>query len=199
MLTDMISVQPVPGSRVEFACWAVAQVPKVRTTSPATFAVPSTLFVDLPEHLLVGALVDGRRYVSPDEDSEQGTPPPEGRGGDLLGVATAAGFSAVATADPVTVRKAMDAVLAAADTAATDAAREAGDLPDGSGPAPVPDPVPVDEADTTGSDLPEPDTSDASAPGEEVPEGVFPCSGCEREFTTGRGLRMHSRQAHPED
>ncbi|MFJ5037948.1 hypothetical protein [Streptomyces parvulus] len=78
-----IRVQPAARLRRDFAVWATAQSPKVRTVAPNTFAVPSEQFTEAPEELLIGALVDGRRFVSPTEDAEQGTPPP----GDLLGVA----------------------------------------------------------------------------------------------------------------
>lgn len=51
-----------------------------------------------------------------------------------------------------------------------------------------PDFAPLDDA--PADDLPDP------GPSEPAPEGVFPCSGCDREFTTARGLRMHRRQTH---
>ncbi|MEU1852930.1 C2H2-type zinc finger protein [Streptomyces sp. NPDC019990] len=68
MPPELIHVRPAPALRRDFATWAVAQTPKVRTVSTTDFAVPTTLFTDVPEHLLIGALVDGHRYVSPDED-----------------------------------------------------------------------------------------------------------------------------------
>ncbi len=40
----------------------------MRTVSPQAFAVPHHLFTDVPEPLLIGATVDGHRYVSPAED-----------------------------------------------------------------------------------------------------------------------------------
>lgn len=64
----MITVRPTRALRVAFARWAVAQTPKVRTCSTTDFAVRPHLFASLPEELLVGALVDGHRYVSPSED-----------------------------------------------------------------------------------------------------------------------------------
>lgn len=82
MLNHMIDVVPAPALRRDFAVWAVAQTPKVRTVSATEFAVPDGLFTELPEHLLIGSLVDGHPYVSPDDD-----------GPELLGVATAEGFT----------------------------------------------------------------------------------------------------------
>jgi hypothetical protein len=90
---DEIRIEPTAARRVAFARWAVAQTPKIRTVGPGAFAVPAALFVDAPEEILIGALVDGHRYVSPDEDEATGTPPP---GGELLGVATAEGFEVAA-------------------------------------------------------------------------------------------------------
>lgn len=88
-MTDMIRIEPRPEKRRAFAQWAVAQNPKVRTCSPTVFEVPPPLFVQAPEEILIGALVDGQRYVSPDEDAELGRPAP----GELLGVATAEAFT----------------------------------------------------------------------------------------------------------
>jgi len=58
-----------------------------------------------------------------------------------------------------------------------------------------PDAVPLTPG---GSELPAPD-SDGGDCGEDKPEGVFPCEGCDREFTTARGRDSHSRQAHTAD
>lgn len=90
-MTEFIKVRPAAGRRVDFACWAVAQDPKVRTVSSHDFAVPAPLFTHMPERLLIGAMVDGHRYISPDEDEEHG---------DLVGVATEAGFREAAPPDP---------------------------------------------------------------------------------------------------
>ncbi|MFJ3274020.1 hypothetical protein [Streptomyces sp. NPDC086776] len=68
-MSDMILIQPTRDLRKPFAQWAVAQVPKVRTVGTNVFAVPAALFVEAPESVLVGSLVDGTRYVSPDEDA----------------------------------------------------------------------------------------------------------------------------------
>ncbi len=56
--------------RVRFARWAVARTPKVRTVGPSTFAVPNRLFTSVPEGIPLGSVVDGHRYVSPDEETE---------------------------------------------------------------------------------------------------------------------------------
>jgi hypothetical protein len=203
---DMIRVRPLPASRIDFARWAVAQVPKLRTINPYEFAVPPEVFAGMPEDLLIGATVDGHPYVSPTQDTATGTPPPGAEGGDLLGVATAGGFTpstdhaageSPETADPATLRHAMDSALAAAEVAAlTAAVREATPsdvLPEVPASEYGPDSVALDEA---GSDLPAPDDSDPSDPRPDTPEGVYPCPHCEREFTTSRGRRAHRRQAH---
>jgi hypothetical protein len=138
-VSDFIQIKPTPEQRVPFARWAVAQTPKVRTVGTSTFAVPAALFADMPEPLLIGSIVDGHRYVSPDEDEQQAS--------ELLGVATTQGFSQEQEAIP-------------------------------------------------GEALPAPEPADEHA---ETPEGVFPCSGCDREFTTERGRDTHQRQKHSED
>ncbi|MEU5452495.1 hypothetical protein [Streptomyces californicus] len=71
----MIEVQPTPEQRRAFAAYAVLQRPKWRTVSPMSFAVPADRFAAVPEELLIGAVVDGHRYVSPDEDAELGAQP----------------------------------------------------------------------------------------------------------------------------
>ncbi|MFC4060243.1 hypothetical protein ACFOWE_18215 [Planomonospora corallina] len=59
----MIRVQPARELRRDFAAWAVAQTPKVRTVSTTEFGVPDQVFPAVPEELLYGALVDGHPYV----------------------------------------------------------------------------------------------------------------------------------------
>lgn len=90
----MIRVKPERSLLVAFARWATAQTPKVRTAGLGEFAVPAALFVHAPEEVLIGALVDGHRYVSPSEDRANGLPEPgdyqewpEPLGEELLGVA----------------------------------------------------------------------------------------------------------------
>jgi hypothetical protein len=65
---NLITVRPTRELRVDFARWAVAQTPKVRTCSTTDFAVPAHLFTHMPERLLIGSLVDGHQYVPPVED-----------------------------------------------------------------------------------------------------------------------------------
>ncbi len=67
----MIHVQPAVEQRQSFAMWAVTQKPKVRTVGPHTFSVPPALFTRVPERVLIGALVDGHRYLSPEEDRQE--------------------------------------------------------------------------------------------------------------------------------
>lgn len=86
----IIRVRPARALRVEFARWAVAQVPPVRTVSTTEFGVPAHLFPAIPEALLTGALVDGRSYVVPgpavpwEGDSRGQAPPPAAGGGTEL-------------------------------------------------------------------------------------------------------------------
>ncbi|MDX3237220.1 hypothetical protein PV392_16380 [Streptomyces sp. ME03-5709C] len=82
-MSEFIRIQPAPALRVPFARWAVAQSPKIRTVSPSEFAVPAHLFVDAPEDILTGALVDGRPYVPaveeaavPEREGNPGVPLP---------------------------------------------------------------------------------------------------------------------------
>lgn len=75
-MRPMIQVQPTPELRRPFAVWATEQRPKVRTVSTTAFAVPVELFVSAPEEILIGALIDGHRYVSPVEDAALGRPGP---------------------------------------------------------------------------------------------------------------------------
>lgn len=94
-MTQMIQIRPTLLLRRAFAEWAVGQRPKIRTVSTFEFAVPAGLFVDVPESVLIGALVDGHRYVSPVEDAALGRPEP----GELLGVATVDGLTATVLED----------------------------------------------------------------------------------------------------
>lgn len=71
----VIHVRPASGLRVEFARWAVAQTPKVRTVSEVAFGVPVHLYPLVPAALLVGALVDGQPYVPPAPPAELAAEP----------------------------------------------------------------------------------------------------------------------------
>jgi hypothetical protein len=66
-----IRVRPMPALRRQFARWAVAQEPKVRTLSTVEFAVPAALFCAIPEELLAGALVDRTPYTPPPQRAPQ--------------------------------------------------------------------------------------------------------------------------------
>lgn len=63
-MTDSILVEPAGEHRRDFARWAITQDPRIETASQSGFNVPLTLFGDVPEALLDGALVDGRVYRS---------------------------------------------------------------------------------------------------------------------------------------
>jgi hypothetical protein len=180
--SNVIRIKPERSRLVAFARWATAQTPKIGTIGLGEFGVPAHQFVDAPEEVLIGAIVDGHRYVSPTEDAANGTPPPghqhqeqEPAGAELLGVATPQALTApgdpeadaaamVAATSPETVRRAMDAVLLATDLAASDAAG--------------------------GQDGEQESTGDG---------GPFICDLCSREFTTERGRDSHRRQVHKED
>lgn len=185
-MNDMIEIQPAPERRRAFAVWAVAQTPKLRTVSTHAFAVPARLFVQAPEETLIGALVDGHRYVSPDEDAEQSRLLDCGmcyeEGGEEVHPhpecperAAADAAAMVAAVPPETVAAAMSAAVIATDLAASNAAQA---LVGEQGPETV---MPLTRATT-----------------EEAPEGAFPCGICEREFTSERGREAHRRQKHPE-
>jgi hypothetical protein len=173
-VTEFIRVQPTRDNRRDFAGWARAQTPKVRTCSPQAFAVPHHLFTDVPEPLLIGALVDDHRYVSPDEDAANGTPPPgapEPEGVSSPGSPEASAAAKVAATSPEAVQAAMSAGVLAADVAAVNAeALSESELPAG-------DPGPSDG---------------------DRPDGMFPCGGCDKEFTSERGRDTHRRLKHPE-
>lgn len=76
-MDETIRIRPADGLRQDFARWAVAQQPKVRTCSTHEFAVPAGLYTHMPDELLVGALVDGHLYVPVEEAHASGTPEPE--------------------------------------------------------------------------------------------------------------------------
>lgn len=75
-MLEVIRIEPAPARRQEFAAWAVAQDPKVRTCSATEFAVPADLYAAMPEDILIGSRVDGHRYVSPEQDAAFVEPAP---------------------------------------------------------------------------------------------------------------------------
>ncbi|MFE0763692.1 hypothetical protein [Streptomyces smyrnaeus] len=168
-MADMIHIKPAPAQRVAFARWAVAQRPKIRTVSPNAFAVPPDLFVQAPEDVLLGSIVDGHRYVSPDEEEAVGRPAPAGP--ELLGVATPESFTATPWLEE------MEAVPGEP-------------LPEVPDSAYAPDAVPLTPPDDTESDR-----SDSSGDTGDAP---YVCESCGRDFTSERGRDMHRRRVHRE-
>jgi hypothetical protein len=203
---NMITVKPERSRLVAFARWATAQTPKIGTVSLGEFGVPADQFVNAPEEILMGALVDGHRYVSPMEDAANGLPEPgdynDGGGQELLGVATpqaltpplgspeADAAAMVAATPPETVERAMTAVLLATDLAASNAAAGG----DGSDPSDqVAEFAPLEDAPTEDGD--QEDDGDGTSAGD---GGPYPCDLCPREFETERGRHSHRRQVHKE-
>ncbi|MDH6489660.1 hypothetical protein [Streptomyces sp. SAI-127] len=200
---NMITVRPERSRLVAFARWATAQTPKVGTVGLGEFGVPADQFVNAPEDVLIGALVDGHRYVSPTEDAANGVPEPgdyDDGGQELLGVATpqaltpplgspeAAAAAMVAATPPEAVERAMTAALLAVDLAASNAAAGG----DGSDPSDqVPEFAPLEDAPTEEGDEHE---EEAAGDG-----GPYACDLCPREFETERGRDSHRRQVHRED
>lgn len=101
---DIIRVRPDKPRRREFAAWAVARQPKIRTLSTDTFAVPVSAYVDAPEGILLGALVDDHLYVpvadtlgTPEqpqvEPGSEATDLPAAPTSELLGVASPEAFT----------------------------------------------------------------------------------------------------------
>ncbi|MFJ1695663.1 hypothetical protein ACIOHC_11010 [Streptomyces sp. NPDC088252] len=175
----MIRIRPAHGRRTDFARWAVAQRPKVDTVSVYEFGVPARLFVEMPEDILTGALVDGHRYVSPDEDAAEGRPAP---GAELLGVAapdlaTVAAFEAQQLGE-------QEAVVGGA-------------LPEVPASAYGPDSVPLAPAETEDPTT-FTDPAGSGAGDDNGQDGPLPCPDCSRTFTTARGRDSHRRQIHPE-
>lgn len=173
-MRDMIRVEPRSSSRLAFARWAVAQIPKVRTVSPQAFSVPPDLFVTAPENILIGALIDGHRYVSPEEDRAAGRERPTALKGQLLGVARPEAFT------PPPAPKQLQNVRPA--------------------PEPVEPVLPqpmdrLDAAPPTTSDPVATDTAPAAVDGD-VRAELHPCDLCPRTFGTARGRDNHRRQRH---
>ncbi|MFM9590715.1 hypothetical protein ACKI16_29435 [Streptomyces scabiei] len=167
-----IRVQPAAARRKAFAVWATAQTPKVKTVAPNTFSVPASLFVDAPEEILIGSLIDGQRFVSPAEDAATGTPPP---GAPVLPEREAV------PGEPLPELP------------------ESAYGPDAV-PLPPPDFAPLDDAPTGDEDQEQAEGSDSSDPApEEAPAGPpYACGLCGRDYSTTHGLATHRGQKHPE-
>ncbi len=209
-MSDKIHVRPASERRRDFARWATGCTVKLRTVGPDTFAVPPDLFVDVPEELLVGAIVDGRRYRSPLEDAETGTPPPgrvekreaappvqpdavplpgspdEGPAEDSVEPAREPGQAPEEACGP-------DSVPSGAAPLDDAAGLEAGKLvlvgengPEAHVPA-------ADTQGDTSGDSPAPGGDTAVDSGDSLP---YRCEACPRSFKTERGRDSHRRQAH---
>lgn len=191
----MIHVRPASERRRDFARWATGHTVKLRTVGPDVFAVPPHLFVDVPEELLVGAIVDGRRYRSPLEDEATGSPPPGvvvEQVDELVGVAALDGLREAVPGQPLP------------DAAA------ASSYPPGAVPLPPPDLAPLEDIPgdnpaggivVVGETGPETVVPLGDTSGDVLGTGgdTFACDRCPRTFTTARGRDTHRRQAHTED
>ncbi|MEU5834479.1 hypothetical protein ABZ820_12515 [Streptomyces diacarni] len=175
-----IRIQPRPARRTAFARWAVAQRPKVRTVSAEAFAVPPELFVRAPEDILIGALVDGHRYVSPEEDRAAGCERPKART-ELLGVARPDTLTPPATPGD------REIPLPAAEVREAVPGQPLPPVPEAAyGPDAVPLPAPG---------LVEPEEAPAGGDGD-VQAARYACEVCPRTFGTARGRDTHRRQVH---
>lgn len=211
-MTGMIRVQPAPSRRRAFARWAVAQRPKLRTVGPNAFAVPPRLFAAAPEGVLLGALVDGQRYVPRDR-------PPRAKPR-----ATARPGTKAATPNPNPGPRSSPPPRPSPPPRSTEPVgpgeppRPRDTTPQSRGPA-VPDTCapPPESPLTTAPDpatelpaAPYPDNDEPyqllppaehapGPPGVDSPAEMFPCDGCDREFTTEHGRLVHRRRKHPEE
>ncbi|MEV5677062.1 hypothetical protein [Streptomyces sp. NPDC052179] len=193
MKKSMIEVQPTPEQRRAFATYAVRQKPKWRTASPTSFAVPADLFVDLPEELLIGSLVDGRRYVSPDEDAALGEPAPGAPVTPQEPRLLACGLCYEEDGEEVHPHPECS-VVTGVGPELVGVATEYGFLEAVPG-----DPLPEVSAEAYAADsvaLPPPVPTEAAP--SLASEGVFACAACDREFTTERGRDAHQRMKHAE-
>lgn len=183
MSVEIIRVEPAPERRQCFARWAVAQTPKIRTADFDAFAVPSHLFTEAPECILIGALVDGHLYVPVEDDHEGAEAPDDGlrwaEPGEPL---------------PPVPESAYGPDSVPLDYAPTDGDGDEDGARDSRDPG---EEVPA-RPDGTYTVLLAAGDSDSSDSGDEDPSaaGDFPCDVCSRSFTTSRGRDTHSRQIH---
>lgn len=61
-MSDFVHIEPADEQRRAFARWALAQTPKLQTSSSTGTDVPVDLYPEVPPELLEGAYVDGFRY-----------------------------------------------------------------------------------------------------------------------------------------
>lgn len=217
MTHDLIHVRPRRDQRVAFARWAVSQRPKVRTTSAEEFGVPPVLFVDMPEDLLRGSLVDGRPYVSPLDHEETeaapaGAPELTGVVGPRLlscGLCYEENGEEVHPHPECTVAP-LDGLREAAPGQPLPEVPAAAYGPDAV-PLPPPEDAPEDTGDTDGDTLaPGGDTAGETpaVTSEDTPgdtgdtsedtagDKPYGCDRCPRTFTTERGRSTHRAMVH---
>lgn len=65
-MSDFVHIEPADEQRRAFARWALAQTPKLQTSSSTGTDVPLDLYPEVPPELLEGAFVDGFRYGGQD-------------------------------------------------------------------------------------------------------------------------------------
>jgi hypothetical protein len=65
-MSGVVHIEPADEQRRAFARWALAQTPKLQTSSSTGTDVPLDLYPDVPPELLEGAFVDGYRYGGPE-------------------------------------------------------------------------------------------------------------------------------------
>lgn len=171
-MSHTIRVQPAARLRRDFAVWATSQNPKVGTVAPNTFAVPHSLYGDVPEALLIGALVNGQRYApaaEADEVEEPFTPP----------------VLEFMTAVPGEALPELPASAYGPDSVPLEPPVFA-PLDD----APEDDEEHQDQGGTPGD-------SDPSDPDADMAQHT--CSDCGRPFQTAHGLTVHRRMMHAEE
>ncbi|WP_327385066.1 hypothetical protein [Streptomyces sp. NBC_01207] len=175
----VVRVTPANDMRRAFAEWAVEQVPKVRTISSRSFAVPPGQFTALPEYLLIGAMVDGHQYVPVPEDEREDAP-------------------AVQAAVPV---RECSAKCGGHLPLLPEGAYPPDAVPLDLAPAdedpPHPPPAAPEGAVAADGEAPAPQAPEAVGDPDVAADGpACPDPMCGRTFATARGLAAHHRQAH---
>lgn len=168
----VVRVTPANDMRRAFAEWAVEQVPKIRTISSRSFAVPPGQFTHVPEYLLIGAMVDGHPYVPAGPEEE-----PEPVAGAVAPAHACPGVCGGRLPDLPAEAYPAGAVLL--DLVGVD--------------DPAAEEPPAPEADAGDGVLESGPEADA-LPGPACPDPL-----CGRTFASPRGLATHRRQAHAEN